>query len=82
MTEFLQALNRLQIAGWVFLIVRFLDKDFVTDTSNCEDIWNMVSRFHFFSWLQQIAWIHDGVVGSCKNVENCFSNKRSTVRWQ
>lgn len=52
MTEFLQALNRLQIAG--FLIVRFLDKGFVTDTSNCEDIWNMVTGFNVFSttgWL-------------------------------
>ena len=72
MTEFLQALNRLQIAG--FLIVRFLDKDFVTDTSNCEDIWNMVTGFNFF--LQ-----HDGVVGSCKNVENCFFFQIG-VRWQ
>ena len=34
-----------------FLIVRFQDKDFVTDTSNCEDIWNMVTGFNFF--LQQ-----------------------------
>ena len=52
MTEFLQALNRLQIAG--FLIVRFLDKDFVTDTSNCEDIWNMVTGFNFFLYYNRL----------------------------